>query len=267
LPDGFVHYEFAEMNSGPVVVLVHGLSVSSFIWDYTYEYLKQGGYRVLRFDLYGRGYSARLEKEYYEEIFYSQLYQLLKELNLHDERLTLIGQSMGGIIVTHYCLRHQESVEKLVLIDTAGLPDETSPYPQILKVPFLGKRIFKSFGLKRIHDNATASLYNPARFPDYTDLFFEQAQYKGYSHAILSSLLHMPMQSMEPAFEKLANLSIPILIFWGDNDPVIRPSIGERLKSILPHAEFHLIDESGHHPHYEQAAQVNPILKTFIDSD
>jgi len=266
LPDGFVHFEFAGMGDGPVVVLIHGLSVSSFIWNHTYEYLRDEGYRVLRYDLYGRGYSQRLEKEYHKEVFRNQLSQLLDYLELSYERLILVGQSMGGVVAADYCLEHSFEVEKLVLIDTAGLPEKSNPVQKILKVPFLGKRIFKSLGMKIILDNATASLYDHKRFPEYKDLFLEQAQYEGYSHAILSSLVNMPMQSMVPDFERLAALQIPTLILWGENDPIINPSIGHMLKEVIPHAEFHLIKESGHHPHYEQSSLVNPILRSFLNS-
>ena len=266
LSEGFVHYEFAGMNDGPVVILIHGLSVSSFIWKYTYEYLRDWGFRVLKYDLYGRGFSFRLEKEYNMEIYERQLSELLRYLEIDNESLNLVGQSMGGTIATSYCLEHELDANKLVLIDTAGLPDKTKPYKTILNIPFLGKRIFRSIGMKRIMDDVTVSLYNPEKHPEYAGLFQEQAQYEGYSHAIVSSLMNMPMQSMESSFERIGTTSIPTLIIWGENDITIDPSHAEILKSLIPQSELHYIRESGHHPHYEQADLVNPILKKFLES-
>jgi pimeloyl-ACP methyl ester carboxylesterase len=266
LSEGFVHYEYAGMNNGPVVVLIHGLSVSSFVWKYTYDYLRDAGYRVLKYDLYGRGFSYRLEKEYTMEVYLKQLSELLTYLQVDNESLFIIGQSMGGTIATSYCLDHELDVHKLVLIATAGLSEKSNPLQTILNVPLLGKRIFKSFGMKRIIDDATISLYDPKKHPEYKELFQEQALYKGYTHAILSSLRNMPLYSLDNEFERLGATSIPTLILWGEKDTTINPKNGERLKSIVSQAELHYIEEAGHHPHFEQPQIVNSILGNFFES-
>ena len=60
LADGVVHYELAgpppTVLDARTVVLIHGFSVPYYIWDPTFEALAQAGFRVLRYDLYGRGY-------------------------------------------------------------------------------------------------------------------------------------------------------------------------------------------------------------------
>ncbi len=56
LPLGVVHYELAGPENAPTVVLVHGFSVPYYIWDPTFEALTRAGFRVLRYDLYGRGF-------------------------------------------------------------------------------------------------------------------------------------------------------------------------------------------------------------------
>jgi len=61
---GTVHYELGGPASGESVVLVHGFSVPACIWDPTFEFLTSAGYRVLRFDLYGRGHSDRPDLAY-----------------------------------------------------------------------------------------------------------------------------------------------------------------------------------------------------------
>ena len=57
LSDGMTHYELLGPDSGATVLLVHGFSVPYYIWDSTAAALSSKGYRVLRYDEYGRGSS------------------------------------------------------------------------------------------------------------------------------------------------------------------------------------------------------------------
>ncbi|MGB7874199.1 MAG: hypothetical protein WBL25_07430, partial [Anaerolineales bacterium] len=59
LSDGCSHYELGGPPDGQPVVLVHGFSVPYFIWDPTFSFLTECGFRALRYDLFGRGYSDR----------------------------------------------------------------------------------------------------------------------------------------------------------------------------------------------------------------
>ena len=69
LPHGTVHYQLAGPESGRTVVLVHGFSVPYYIWDPTYDELVKKGFRVLRYDLYGRGYSDRPDEVYGPDLY------------------------------------------------------------------------------------------------------------------------------------------------------------------------------------------------------
>src|SRR5690242_4931268 len=55
LADGVVHYQLAGLDTGRAVVLVHGFSVPYYIWDPVFDTLTRAGFRVLRYDLFGRG--------------------------------------------------------------------------------------------------------------------------------------------------------------------------------------------------------------------
>src|SRR5689334_16313804 len=57
LSDGVTHYQIDGPDSGHVVLLAHGFSVPYYIWDSTAAHLSQAGYRVIRYDTYGRGWS------------------------------------------------------------------------------------------------------------------------------------------------------------------------------------------------------------------
>ena len=59
LSKGFTYYheENSSSNLG-TILLIHGFSVPSYIWEPTLKRLSSSGYRVVTMDLYGRGYSS-----------------------------------------------------------------------------------------------------------------------------------------------------------------------------------------------------------------
>jgi pimeloyl-ACP methyl ester carboxylesterase len=82
---GKTHYIFKgpiEDKSAPLVILLHGVSVFSFIWNRFAELLEARGYRVLCFDFYGHGYSSVPNIKYTRHVFEQQLEELLKHLHL-----------------------------------------------------------------------------------------------------------------------------------------------------------------------------------------
>lgn len=93
LPDGIVHYDLANPLDGKTVVLIHGFSVPYFIWDRNFEALTQADFRVLRFDLYGRGYSDRPNVAYNPDFFDRQLVNLLAALEIKG-LVDLVGVSI-----------------------------------------------------------------------------------------------------------------------------------------------------------------------------
>src|SRR5678816_3180626 len=56
LSDGLTYYDIAGPDSGQRVLLAHGFSVPSYIWDSTSKALTEAGFRVARYDYYGRGF-------------------------------------------------------------------------------------------------------------------------------------------------------------------------------------------------------------------
>ena len=82
LTNGYTHYEIAGPPAGRVVVLVAGFSVPYYIWDPTFKALTGAGFRVLRYDYYGRGYSDRPDIAYTDELYVRQLAELLDSLQI-----------------------------------------------------------------------------------------------------------------------------------------------------------------------------------------
>ena len=119
LSDGVTHYEAAGPDDGRVAVLVHGFSVPSYIWDPTFAALRDAGYRVIRYDLFGRGMSDRPDAAYDGAFYDRQLDELLKALKV-DGKIDLFGLSFGGYVTAHYTATHPQRVRTLNLVDPSN---------------------------------------------------------------------------------------------------------------------------------------------------
>src|SRR5262252_10353989 len=134
LSDGVTHYELGGPTASPVVVLVAGTSVPYYIWDPTFSALVKEGYRVLRYDYYGRGYSDRPAIAYVQDLYVRQLVELLDALEIRDP-VDLMGLSFGGSVITSVAARHPRRVRSLVYVDPAfRMPVAVSPVETMPRV-------------------------------------------------------------------------------------------------------------------------------------
>ncbi len=89
LSQGYVHYQLEGPETGETVVLVHGFSAPMFIWERTVPALTKAGFRVLSYDLYGRGYSDRPDVAYDKDLFDTQLLELLDALDIRESEVLI----------------------------------------------------------------------------------------------------------------------------------------------------------------------------------
>ena len=116
LADGMTHYEIAGPDSGQVILMASAFSVPGFIWDPLYQRLADSGFRVIRFDYYGRGWSDRLDTRYDQALFVRQMAGLLDSLGI-TRPITVAGVSYGAAMVTSFTDRYPDRVAALIYID------------------------------------------------------------------------------------------------------------------------------------------------------
>ncbi len=265
LPAGFVHFQLGGPVDGQVVVLVHGFTSPLFIWDNTYPALIEAGFRVLRYDLFGRGYSDRPKDTYNEDLFDRQLIDLFSALNI-DTPVHLVGLSMGGAISVVFTSRHPEKVGRLVLIDPAGFPIDIPVAAKILKTPFLGAPLMKMFGDRVILKKIKGNMYNQELVPAFKEKFIRQMQYKGYKNAIMNTMIHFDLLDQQKAYQNVGSQKRPVQLFWGTEDNVIPFDNSKLVCKAIPHTQFNPIKQAGHIPHYEKASEVNKLMVDFLQN-
>ncbi|WP_371804408.1 alpha/beta fold hydrolase [Candidatus Lokiarchaeum ossiferum] len=264
LSKGKTYYELKGAPANNLVVLVHGFSMPSCIWEPLFLFLLDKGFSVLRYDLYGRGYSDRPKLKYNKDLFVDQLHELLSALNLNSKPYSLMGLSMGGPICIHYTDKYPQFVNRLVLSDPAGFPFNGIPF--IMKIPGLGKFLFKTLGPNLLLKKIDTDFGKNVDISHLYDCFREQMEYKGFLDAIFSTMFHFPMNTSKPAFQRVGRLSIPKLLIWGVNDTTVPFSLSQEVISTLPSVEFHAISNTSHIPHFEKPEEVNPIILEFLQS-
>jgi len=264
LTDGVTHYELSNSQQDQTVVLVHGFSVPYFIYDPTFEFLTKSGFRVVRYDLFGRGFSDRPSTRYNIELFVRQLGDLLDALGF-TQPVTLVGLSTGGPITTTFTALHPERVDRLVLIDPIGA--RHLPISRILRVaamPIVGEAVISLVGNERMVKNIASDFFDHGLVEEFESQYIAQLQFKGFKRAILSTIRNHMLDSFLDYYQRVGRMDKPVLLFWGRNDLTVPFKHSEVLRKVMPQVEFHAIENCGHIPHYEKPEEVNPILLEFL---
>jgi pimeloyl-ACP methyl ester carboxylesterase len=264
LPNGITHYQIGGSARGKPIILIHGFSVPYFIYDPTFEFLTQSGFLVLRYDLFGRGFSDRPRLSYNPELFIRQLADLLNALHILQP-VNLIGLSMGGPIAAVFTTRYPDRVNKLILIDPIGAkPIVLTPILKVAKMPIVGELGFRLVGSESLAKSVASDFFDPALVEQLQSKYKVQLQYKGFKRAILSTIRNNMLGSFIEVYQELGKMNKEVLLLWGRNDATVPFDHSPILCAALTNVRFHIIEDCGHIPHYEKPDEVNPILLEFL---
>jgi len=252
-------------ENGRHVVLTHGFSVPYYIFDKTFGFLCSSGFRVLRYDLFGRGLSDRPKVKYNIDLFVRQLSDLLHALQFGP--VSLAGLSMGGPITTAFLVKYPERVRKHVLIDPVGVkPVQLSIILRGVKLPSVGELALGLFGSEGLVKSIASDFFDPAMVEAFQAKYRVQMQFKGFKRAILSTIRNGMLGSCYEIYEQAGQLKKPTLLFWGRHDTTVPFEYSADILTAISHAEFHAIENCGHIPHFEKPEIVNPLLKRFLEA-
>lgn len=255
LTAGISHYQAGGPDTGSVVILVHGFSVPYYIWDATYDSLVQNGFRVVRYDAFGRGYSDRPDVKYDLPLYRSQLRELITALHLKTP-VNLAGLSFGGPVVTDFAVNYPDLVDKLILIDP------------IYVRPVLDKSEFvtnyeMALGHEQQANGQLTDVKYPDKFPGWVDRYKVQMQYKGFRHALISTRKHCYGDITVLNYKQLAKLEKKILLIWGKEDNTVPFHYSDSLRRILT-VDFLAVEDARHLPHLEKPGPVNQKIISFL---
>ena len=263
---------YRSAGSGPVLVLVHGITSTSATWANVMPYLAER-FTVIAPDLLGHGESAKPRGDYSLGAYASGIRDLL--IALGHERATFVGHSLGGGVAMQLAYQFPEHCERLVLVASGGLGREITPLLRAASLPgaelvlplvaderLMGAgravgRMLGSIGL-RVHTDLGEVLRGHASLAD------------GEARAAFLHTLRTivdPLGQRVDASDRLYLAeAIPFLLIWGERDRIIPVAHARAAHELVPGSRLEIFPGAGHFPHLDDPLRFVRLLLDFIDT-
>ncbi|SLN48808.1 Tropinesterase [Pseudoruegeria aquimaris] len=249
---------------GPVALCIHGLTTPQPAWDPLVPHLTRMGFRVLTYDLPGRGGSEPQGGAQSTGFFLAQLDALLEAQGV-DHCDLVIGYSMGGVIGTAFAADAPHRVGRLLLLAPAGLGLALPRWQAFARdVPLLGDWLMLGIGrmmMRRGFRRAAAAEGAP---PGVREAQLAALGRGGFLPAVLSSLRHCLAEDGSEGHARLAAAGVPLMAIWGGEDAVIPKTALGRLAQINRKARQEVIEGAGHGLPYTHSEAIAAELRGFL---
>lgn len=234
-------------SGGTPILLIHGFDSSVFEFRRLLPLLPRDN-ETWAVDLLGFGFTDRITDVQFSPLaIKTHLYYFWK--TLINQPVILVGASMGGAAAIDFTLSYPELVQKLVLIDSAGLkggspsslmfPPLDSLAANFLRNPNIRDRIsraaYKNQLLASTDARICASLH--LEMPNWTQALIAFTKSGGY-------------RAFKP--KQLTSIVQPTLILWGDTDKILGTSDAKKFTQAIPSSKLVWVKDAGHVPHLEQ---------------
>jgi pimeloyl-ACP methyl ester carboxylesterase len=263
---------YRAAGSGPVIVLVHGITSSSATWERVMPYLARR-FTVVAPDLMGHGRSAKPRGDYSLGAYASGVRDVLVALG--HEKGTFVGHSLGGGVAMQLAYQFPERCERLILVDSGGLGREVSLLLRSATIPG-SELVLPLLARQGVLDagRSVGRLLGRVGLKVGTD-FGEMAR----GHASLAdrearaAFVHTLRSVIEPRGQRV-NASdrlylarhIPFLIIWGAKDSIIPVAHGRAAHEQVEGSRLEVFPESGHFPQLDEPERFIDVVTEFVDS-
>ena len=266
LSDGYTNYEIVGPERGPVVLLIPGISIPRGVFGRTIAPLAEAGYRVVTFDLYGRGFSDRPRVRYDAALFNRQIDDLLGALRI-DGPVHLVGVASGGLQAMLYAEQRPSRVQSLVLIAPDGVDAPVGGFVRMVRFPLVGelagRLVMNAAGQRRWEERLQQYSTDPGLVGSVVAQFRGQLEYKGFWRALTSSIANLPISESSALFQRIERHGPRTLVLWGARDEIIPTRLGQEVRRLMPSARYTEIP-AGHLPQYERPDLTNAAILHFL---
>jgi pimeloyl-ACP methyl ester carboxylesterase len=262
---------YRDAGDGHALLLIHGMAGSSATWRAIIPRLSKK-YRVIAPDLLGHGMSAKPRGDYSLGAFAVFLRDLLDELEV--ERVTVIGQSLGGGIAMQFTHQHRDYCERLALIGSGGLGPDLSPVLRMLSapgaelvLPIVAPQPVLNLGNKLASWLSSAGVQAPRAgemWQAYSSL--SDARTRQAFLRTLRSVVDYRGQAVSALNKLHVAAGLPTVLIWGDDDRIIPVAHAYAAHDAVVGSRLEVLEGIGHFPHVEAPGAVADILEDFIAS-
>lgn len=263
---GHTEVVISEIGEGPPVLLIHGLAGCWQNWLENMPAIAQAGYRAIAIDLPGFGGSPMPHWRISMPAYGSLIAALAAERRLRD--VTVIGNSMGGLIAADIGSRRPDWLSKLVLVSPAGmlhaslrtLPTEVLSRLTVATAPLVNRYQHRAMHRPGLRYRAFRQVFHQPlkmRKELLWEFMARAVNAPGFSAAVTSI----------PGFDlkhRVNAVGIPTQIVWGRDDRVIASQDAPRYHRRIETSELHVFDECGHVPMAERPTRFNRELIEFL---
>lgn len=243
---------FYEKGKGPAVIFLHGMVGTSTDWAYTLGPLSRK-YRVVALDQIGFGHSSKPPINYTVSDFADFLGEFMRVRGI--PKAVIVGNSFGGWIACDFAATHPDLVDRLVLVDAAGLD---APIHRAVPVDMNPST---KAGMRRLWETL---------FYDHNKVTSDMVDYSWNRRVTdrdsdtIRRLVVQLVKGNEFEDAKIGSIKARTLIIWGHDDTILPLEAGQRLQKALPGSQWVVIDKCGHVPQLEKPAEFNRILLRFL---
>jgi pimeloyl-ACP methyl ester carboxylesterase len=261
-----IFYSESNNKEKKRVLFIHGIGASLVGWRDIPDALSEH-FHTISVDLIGFGGSEKPNTADYSIKGFSKfIFDFLQAIDVKDEKICIVGHSLGGYIALQFATENKDLVEKLVLVDPSGKLDGPTPllsaYRDAANEPI---PILKYEKLKK----AFESMYSlsSALLPIVVGIFLDTIEKPGALSAFNYAFDDSTAKGIESDRLNIIE-DVPCLILWGANDNWISSKeYAEKFLQDLPNASLEIIPDAGHAPFIEKTAIVYERIRTFLTYD
>ena len=230
--------EAPEASDGLPVLCIHGWPQSSYMWRHLLPALASAGHRALAPDLCGFGDSPPDPPATWER-HAETVERFRREIGL--DRVVLVLHDTGGVIGLRWACDHPEAVAAMVITNTGFFPDvEWHEIAKAMRTKDQGEALVDSLsrdGLATLLESASSGIDERA-LDEYWKAFSSAASRRG----MLELYRSFELEELEPYEGKLAELGVPTLILWGQQDEFLPRDYASRFAREIPGAKLVLLE-------------------------
>ena len=243
-------------DSTKTLVLIHGLGASAERWEKVIPFFEKS-FHVIIPDLIGFGFSDKPLTDYTIDFFSKFLQKFLDSINVKNP--IIVGSSLGGQISAEYAAKHPKNVEKLVLVSPSGMMKQSTP---ALDVYIMAALYPNEQNAKNAFEMMEGSGESPNQ--EIIDGFVKRMKLPNAKLAFMSTILGL--KNAKVITEKLHSITVPTMIVWGSDDPVIPIIHADEFVESIKNCTFFEMDGIGHTPYVQDPSSFASKVLEFLNS-